>query len=159
MFSVSTLASRHLQRNLAASTRSFSSLVPDKPDKDIISKKDIVQEIAETHDLTFATSERIVNSVLGTIVQVRGRKIYLFSGVRAAAIFEYVRDLIFVLLIPYHHFRQFPKIAWSDCLNLDPFKAFKPSLAMVGIPARGNHFRFRRKNESDSRRTEPTRRV
>jgi hypothetical protein len=74
MFSVSTLAKRQMQRNLAApTTRSFSSVVPDKPDKDIISKRDIVQEIAETHDLTLATSERIVNSVLDTIVQVRGR--------------------------------------------------------------------------------------
>lgn len=87
MFSVSTLAKRQLQRNLAApTTRSLSSVVPDKPDKDIISKRDIVQEIAETHDLTLATSERIVNSVLDTIVQVRGREIYLFSGFRAAAI-------------------------------------------------------------------------
>lgn len=75
MFHVSTLAKRQLQRNLAAPTRSFSSSVPDKPDKDIISKSDIVKEVAEMHDLTYAKSERIVNSVFDSIVEVRGREI------------------------------------------------------------------------------------
>ena len=62
-----------MQRNLSAPTRSFSSLVPDKPDKGIVSKKDIVKEIAGTHDLTIAKSESIVNSILDTIVEVRAK--------------------------------------------------------------------------------------
>jgi hypothetical protein len=73
MFSVSSLARRHLQRNLAAPTMSFSSLVSEKPDKGIVSKKDIVKEIAEKHDLSIAKSEGIVKSVLDTIVEVRKR--------------------------------------------------------------------------------------
>jgi hypothetical protein len=75
MFPVSIWAKRQLQRNLGAPIRSFSSFVPEKPDKDIITKKDIVAEIAETHDLTYAKSERIVSSVFDTIVEVRGREI------------------------------------------------------------------------------------
>jgi hypothetical protein len=38
--------------------------------KDVISKRDIVEEIAETHELSFAKSERILNTVIDTIVEV-----------------------------------------------------------------------------------------
>ena len=39
-------------------------------EKDVITKRDIVLEIAETHEMTYAKSERIVNTILDTIVEV-----------------------------------------------------------------------------------------
>jgi nucleoid DNA-binding protein len=48
--------------------RSFFAATPT-PQKDDISKGEIVQEIANTHDISVAKSKRILNTVLDTIVE------------------------------------------------------------------------------------------
>jgi hypothetical protein len=49
----------------------FSTMTTGTPFKSNMSKRDIVEEIAETHELSIAKSERILNTVLDTIVEVR----------------------------------------------------------------------------------------
>lgn len=46
-----------------------------------MSKRDIIEEVASTHDLTVAKSERIVNTVFDTIVEavVDGKQVRLSS--------------------------------------------------------------------------------
>mmetsp|Transcript_17582 Transcript_17582/g.27171 ORF Transcript_17582/g.27171 Transcript_17582/m.27171 type:complete len:145 (-) Transcript_17582:78-512(-) len=67
-------------------TRSASST------KKTVSKRDIVAEIAETHELSLAKSERILNTVLDTIVEgvsddhvIRLAKFGTFEAVEAKA--------------------------------------------------------------------------
>ena len=52
-----------------------------KSRKDYISKKDLVEEVASTHELSIAKSERIVNSIFDTIVEavVDGKQARLSS--------------------------------------------------------------------------------
>jgi hypothetical protein len=54
-----------------ATTTDSPSVTPSSPAKRIIWKRNIVEEISETHELTMAKSERILNTVLDTIVEVR----------------------------------------------------------------------------------------
>jgi nucleoid DNA-binding protein len=51
--------------------RSFFAATPttSTAQRDGISKREIIQEIADTHDLSVAKSERILNTVLDTIVE------------------------------------------------------------------------------------------
>lgn len=59
-------------------TRSSSTSTPKiKP----MSKRDIIEEVASTHDLSVAKSERIVNTVFDTIVEavVDGKQVRLSS--------------------------------------------------------------------------------
>lgn len=43
---------------------------PTEKAKEVVWKRDLIKEIAETHELSLAKSERILNTVLDTIVEV-----------------------------------------------------------------------------------------
>jgi DNA-binding protein HU-beta len=49
--------------------RALFGSTPPTAQRDGISKREIVQEIADTHDISVAKSERILNTVLDTIVE------------------------------------------------------------------------------------------
>ena len=65
----------HSSRLLRRQVRQFAvvrnlSDVPSSPDN-VITKADMVKEVAEAHDLTLAKSERIVSNVFDTVMEVR----------------------------------------------------------------------------------------
>lgn len=80
------LRSRSIKPLLASRTFHASSPTPD------VSKKDIAAEVAETHELSVAKADRIVNTVFDTIVEavadekaVRIAKFGVFESYLAAA--------------------------------------------------------------------------
>ena len=60
-------------------TNSTDSSPPRKSDIKPISKRNIIEEVASTHDLSYLKSERIVNTVFDTIVEavVDGKQVRL----------------------------------------------------------------------------------
>ena len=92
--SLMVLRRQSLRPLLATSTTTTSSrtFYASSPTNQDISKKDIVAEVAETHDLTVAKAERIVNTVFDSIVEavtddksVRISKFGIFDSYLSAA--------------------------------------------------------------------------
>jgi hypothetical protein len=61
----------HSLMHLRRSTRTFASTTPGAVGTSDLYKKDLIANIAETYELSHTQSEKIINTIFDTIVEVR----------------------------------------------------------------------------------------